>query len=84
MLLDRAVLDMQAAGASQTVLDFVNQPQNLVSTPMARAKPLASATRIQVFSSYAGIVEALANHHLAADTRAVVYDNERSTGHPGG
>ena len=82
MLLDRAVLDMQAAGASQTLLDFVNQPQNLVSTPMARAKPLASATRIQVFSSYAGIVQALANHHIAADTRAVVYDNERSTGTP--
>jgi hypothetical protein len=82
MLLDRAVLDMQAAGASRTLLDFMNQPRNLVSTPRARAKPLANATRIQVFSSYAGLAMALANHHIAADTRAVVYDNERSTGTP--
>ncbi len=82
MLLDRAVLDMQAAGASRTLLDFMDQPQNLVSTPRARAKPLANATRIQVFSSYAGLAQALANHHIAADTRAVVYDNERSTGTP--
>jgi len=35
-----------------------------------------------VFNSYAGIVQALANHRIAADTRAVVYDNERSTGTP--
>ena len=49
---------------------------------MARAKPLINATRIQVFSSYASIVRALADHHIAADTRAVVYDNERSTGTP--
>jgi hypothetical protein len=82
MLLDHAVLDMQAAGASRKLLDFVDQPQNLVSTPLARPKPLARATRIQVFNSYAGIVQALANHHIAADTRAVVYDNERSTGTP--
>jgi hypothetical protein len=82
MLLDHAVLDMQAAGASRKLLDFVDQPQNLVSTPLARAKPLARATRIQVFNSYAGIAQALANHHIAADTRAVVYDNERSTGTP--
>ena len=82
MLLDRAVLEMQAAGASRTVLDFVNRPQNLVSTPMAKAKPLVNATRIQVFNSYAGIVQALASHRIAADTRAVVYDNERSTGTP--
>lgn len=82
MLLDHAVLDMQAAGASPKLLDFVDQPQNLVSTPLARPKPLAKATRIQVFNSYAGIVQALASHHIAADTRAVVYDNERSTGTP--
>jgi hypothetical protein len=82
MFLDRAVLDMQAAGASRALLDFMNQPQNLVSTPMARAKPLINATRIQVFNSYAGIAAALANHHIAPDTRAVVYDNERSTGTP--
>jgi hypothetical protein len=82
MLLDHAVLDMQAAGASPELLNFVNQPQNLVSTPLDKPKPLTSATRIQVFSSYAGIVQALANHHIAPDTRAVVYDNERSTGTP--
>ena len=82
MLLDHAVLEMQAAGASRSLLGFVNQPQNLVSTPRARAKPLKDATRIQVFSSYASIVHALANHHIAADTRAVVYDNELSTGTP--
>jgi len=82
MFLDRAVLDMQAAGASRKLLDFVNRPQNLVSTPRARAKPLSDATRIQVFSSYAGLAQAIANHHIAADTRAVVYDNERSTGTP--
>jgi len=82
MFLDHAVLEMQAAGASPALLDFMNRPQNLVSTPMARTKPLASATRIQVFSSYAGIVQALASHHIAADTRAVVYDNELSTGTP--
>lgn len=35
-----------------------------------------------MFNSYAGIVQALANHYIAADTRAVVYDNERSTGTP--
>ena len=82
MLLDHAVLDMQAAGASRALLDFVNQPQNLVSTPRAREKPLKNATRVQVFSSYAGIAHALANHHIAADTKAIVYDNERSTGTP--
>ena len=82
MLLDRAVLDMQAAGASRTVLDFVNQPQNLVSTGMAQTKPLPSATRIQVFNSYAGIVQAFADHHIAPNTKAIVYDNERSTGTP--
>ena len=82
MLLDHAVLDMQAAGASPTLLDFMNQPQNLVSTPLAQPKPLINATRIQVFNSYAGIVQALANHHIAPDTRAVVYDNERSGGTP--
>jgi hypothetical protein len=83
MLLDHAVLDMQAAGASPALLDFVNHPQNLVSTPLARTKPLNNATRIQVFNSYAGIAQALASHHIAADTKAVVYDNERSTGTPG-
>jgi hypothetical protein len=82
MLLDRAVLEMRAAGASRTLLDFVNRPQDLVSTPLARAKPLTNATRVQVFSSYAGIAHALANDHIAADTKAVVYDNERSTGTP--
>jgi hypothetical protein len=82
MLLDHAVLDMEAAGASPKLLAFLDRPQNLVSTPLARAKPLANATRIQVFNSYAGIVQALASHHIAADTRAVVYDNERSTGTP--
>ena len=82
MLLDHAVLDMRAAGASRSLLDFVNQPQNLVSTARASAKPLKDATRIQVFNSYATIVHALARHHIAADTRAVVYDNELSTGTP--
>jgi hypothetical protein len=82
MFLDHAVLDMQAAGASPVLLDFVNQPQNLVSTPVDKPKPLVKATRIQVFNSYAGIVQALADHRIAADTRAVVYDNERSTGTP--
>jgi hypothetical protein len=82
MLLDHAVLDMQAAGASPKLLDFLNQPQNLVSTPLAKGKPLANATRIQVFNSYASIAQALADHRIATDTRAVVYDNERSTGTP--
>jgi hypothetical protein len=82
LLLDHAVLDMQAAGASPALLDFMNQPQNLVSTPLAKPKPLINATRIQVFNSYAGIVQAIANHHIAPDTRAVVYDNERSGGTP--
>ena len=82
MLLDHAVLDMRAAGASPTLLRFMDQPQNLVSTPRRRAKPLMNATRIQVFNSYANIVKALANHRIAGDTRAVVYDNERSTGTP--
>jgi len=82
MLLRHAVLDMQAAGASRALLNFVNQPQNLVSAPMGKAKPLTNATRIQVFSSYAGIVQALAGRRIAADTGAVVYDNERSTGTP--
>jgi hypothetical protein len=82
MLLDRAVLEMRAAGASRTLLDFVNRPQNLVSTPRARAKPLTNATRVQVFSSYAALARALARGHIAADTKAIVYDNERSTGTP--
>jgi hypothetical protein len=82
MLLDRAVLEMRAAGASRTLLDFVNRPQNLVSTPLARAKPLTKATRVQVFSSYAGLAQAIANNHIAGDTKAIVYDNERSTGTP--
>jgi len=82
MLLDHAVLDIRAAGASPSLLNFVNQPQNLVSTARAKAKPLKDATRIQVFNSYATIVHALAHHHIAADTRAVVYDNELSTGTP--
>ena len=82
MLLDHAVRDMRGAGASHTLLDFMNQPQNLVSTPRAKAKPLMNATRIQVFSSYASIVHALASHHIAAQTRAVVYDNELSRGTP--
>jgi hypothetical protein len=82
MLLDHAVLDMKAGGASRTLLDFLNQPQNLVSTPMDKPMPLINATRIQVFNSYAGIVQALASHRIAADTRAIVYDNERSTGTP--
>lgn len=76
------MLDMQAAGASPALLNFVNQPQNLVSTPLNKPKPLVNATRIQVFNSYAGIVQALATHRIAADTKAVVYDNERSTGTP--
>ena len=82
MLLNHAVLDMRAAGASPSLLNFVNQPQNLVSTARASTKPLKDATRIQVFNSYATIVHALAHHHIAADTRAVVYDNELSTGTP--
>jgi len=82
MLLDHAVLDMRAGGASRTLLDFLNQPQNLVSTPMAKSMPLTNVTRIQVFNSYAGIVQALANHRIAPDTKAVVYDNERSSGTP--
>jgi len=82
MLLNHAVLDMRAAGTSPAVLGLLNQPRNLVSTPLAMPKPLANATRIQVFNSYAGIVQALADHRIAADTRAVVYDNERSTGTP--
>jgi len=82
MLLDHAVLDIRAAGASPSLLNFVNQPQNLVSTARARAKPLKDATRIQVFNSYVTIAHALAKHHIAADTRAVVYDNELSTGTP--
>jgi hypothetical protein len=64
------------------LLDLVNRPQNLVSTPRAREKPLKNATRIQVFSSYAGLAQALSYHHIAADTKAIVYDNERSTGPP--
>ena len=82
MLLDHAVLDMQAAGASRALLDFVNQPRNLVSTPRARDKPLKNATRVQVFSSYAALARAIVRHHIAADTKAIVYDNERSTGTP--
>jgi hypothetical protein len=82
MLLDHAVLDMRSAGASPKLLAFLNQPQDLVSTPRGRSKPLINASRIQVFSSYTSIVHAIANHHIAADTRAVVYDNERSTGTP--
>ena len=82
MLLDHAVLDMRAAGASPSLLNFVNQPQNLVSTARASTKPLKDATRIQVFHSYVTIAHALAHHHIAADTRAVVYDNELSTGTP--
>ena len=82
MLLNHAVLDMKAAGASPNLLAFVNQPQNLVSTPLDMPKPLTDATRIQVFNSYAGIVQAFASHHIAPDTRAIVYDNERSTGTP--
>ena len=82
MLLDHAVLDMQAAGATSAMVHFMDQPQNLVSTPRHKAKPLRDATRIQVFNSYANIAHALANHHIAADTRAIVYDNELSTGTP--
>ena len=82
MLLDRAVLEIRAAGASPSLLNFVNQPQNLVSTARASTKPLKDATRIQVFHSYVTIAHAIANHHIAADTRAVVYDNELSTGTP--
>jgi len=82
MLLKHAVLDMQAADASPELLDFVNQPQNLLSTPHDTAQPLANTTRIQVFNSYASIAQALASHHIAANTKAVVYDNEVSTGTP--
>src|SRR5215469_16447119 len=82
MLLDHAVLDIRAAGASPSLLNFVNRPQDLVSTSRARVKPLKDATRIQVFSSYVTIAHAIARHHIAADTRAVVYDNEHSTGTP--
>ena len=82
MLLNHAVLDMKAGGASANLLAFMNQPRNLVSTPLDKPKPLTHATRIQVFSSYAGIAQALANHHIASNTRAIVYDNERSTGTP--
>jgi hypothetical protein len=82
MLLDHAVLDMHTAGASQTLLNFVNQPHNLVSTPVDESQPLINATRIQVFNSYAGIAQAIADHAIAANTEAVVYDNERFTGTP--
>ena len=82
MLLDHAVLDMRAAGASPKLLDFMNQPQNLVSTPVGKPRPLPHATRIQVFNSYARIAQAIANHGIAANTKAVVYDNERFTGTP--
>jgi len=82
VLLDRAVLDMHAAGASPALLDFVNRSQSLVSTPHDKPRPLTNATRIQVFNSYAGIAHALARHRIAANTRAVLYDNERATGTP--
>jgi hypothetical protein len=82
MVLDHAVLDMRSAGASPKLLALLNNPRDLVSTPRGRSKPLVNASRIQVFSSYTSIAHAIANHHIAADTRAVVYDNERSTGTP--
>jgi hypothetical protein len=80
MLLDHAVLDMRAAGANPKLLAYMNQSQNLVSTPLGTLRPLANTTRIQVFNSYAGIAQAIANHTIAGNTRAVVYDNERFTG----
>src|SRR5262249_24315413 len=76
LLLNHAVLDMQAAGASPKLLGLVNQPQNLVSTPVDTPQPLANPTRIQVFNSYAGIAQAIKDHAIAADTKAVLYDNE--------
>lgn len=82
MLLDHAVLDMQAAGASPKLLTLVNQPHNLVSTPVDTPQPLANPTRIQVFNSYAGIAQAIADHAIASDTKAVVYDNEHFTHTP--
>jgi len=82
MLLDHAVLDMQAAGASRKLMDFMDQPQNLVSTPLARHKPLSRATRIQVFSSYASIAKALAKHHIAADTRPLSMTTNDPRGPP--
>jgi hypothetical protein len=82
MLLDHAVLDMRAAGANPKLLAYMNQSQNLVSTPLGTLRPLANTTRIQVFNSYAGIAQAIANHTIAGNTRAVVYDNERFTGTP--
>ena len=51
MLLNHAVLDMKAGGASANLLAFMNQPRNLVSTPLDKPKPLKHATRKQVFSS---------------------------------
>jgi hypothetical protein len=84
MLLDHAVLDMRAAGANPKLLAYMNQSQNLVSTPLGTLRPLANTTRIQVFNSYAGIAQAIANHTIAGNTRAVVYDNERFTGTPAG
>lgn len=82
MLLDHAVLDMQAAGASPKLLAYVNQSHNLVSTPMGTPRPLANPTRIQVFNSYAKIAQAIADHTIAGNTKAVVYDNERFTHTP--
>jgi hypothetical protein len=82
MLLNHAVLDMQAAGASPKVLSLVNQSQNLVSTPVDTPQPLTNPTRIQVFNSYAGIAQAITDHAIAPNTRAVVYDNERFTHTP--
>jgi hypothetical protein len=82
MLLDHAVLDMQAAGANPKLLAYINQSQNLVSTPVGTPLPLANTTRIQVFNSYAEIAQAIAHHAIAGDTKAVVYDNEHFTGTP--
>jgi hypothetical protein len=82
MLLDHAVLDMQAAGASPKLLSLVNQSYNLVSTPLYTPQPLTNPTRIQVFNSYAKIAQAIADHTIARNTRAVVYDNERFTHTP--
>jgi hypothetical protein len=80
--LRHAVLDMRAAGANPKLLSLVNQPHNLVSTPLDTPQPLDNPTRIQVFNSYAGIARAVADHHIAADTKAVLYDNEWFTHTP--
>jgi len=73
---------MQAAGADPKLLSLVDQPQNLVSTAFGTPRPLSNPTRIQVFNSYARIAQVIADHGIAANTKAVLYDNEWFTHTP--